>query len=150
MWKGFFWHLKSGACFSKVSKNSKISNLMINEPFFFFFIYSFWMKRSSLQTRIFRHIYPLFLCTDYETFTGLLRKGPFHHKVTLKQEWYRTWQTRSNSRIRIKVLRRWCGVSYLKLFGIKRTPNLLIKYMFKTFLNGANISYLAWNDIKEL
>jgi len=73
----------------------------------FFFICSFWMKRSSLQTRIFRHIYPLFLDTDYETFTGLLRKGPFHHKVTLKQEWYRTWQDRSNSRIRIKVLRMW-------------------------------------------
>lgn len=104
--KVFFWHLKSGACFSKVSENGKISNLMINE-LFFFFICSFWMKRSSLQTRIFRHIYPLFLDTDYETFTGLLRKGPFHHKVTLKQEWYRTWQDRSNSRIRIKVLRMW-------------------------------------------
>ena len=34
----FFWHLKSGACFSKVSKNSKISNLMINELFFHLFI----------------------------------------------------------------------------------------------------------------
>lgn len=122
MWKGFFFGTWNQAPVSRRSRKiAKSQTLWLMSCFF---IYSFWIKRSSLQIRIFRHIHPLFLNTNYETFTGLLRKGPFHYKMTLKQDRYRILARQDQQLMsdRIKVLHMWRFVLKVVWYPVDANP----------------------------